>query len=121
MQSDLVWNYFLRIFIETSLDLYMINMLRLQRDSIYDNEENRWTILVSIATLILTGLFHIGSTYCLCKHRELVNEDAFQEKYGSLAPEIKEKLEAVAYTPVFMMRRLMMALTIVFLYKKLFI
>jgi hypothetical protein len=91
--------------------MYLIPLMTFSAKSIVQT-------LLSMILLSYLIAFPIASTYFLRKHKEKLSEKHFQESFGSLFNNLKTfSVRALYFTPIFMVRRLILALSIIYMYE----
>ena len=116
MKKAFIWSFFLRLLIENFLDLGITNMLRLYRNPDFDNWFESTTSVVAIVLIAVVAVFPFACLIFLCIKVNEINEEQFQDKWGTLAGDLRAgDRTSVAYMPFFLIRRVGMSLTIVFL------
>ena len=92
------------------------NTLRVLQNFIFENWFESLTSLVAltIELLVVLGFPIITSVY-LFKNYKVAHKKKFQQKWGTLAVDLKaKKLSSIVYTPVFLARRFFLTLAIIF-------
>ena len=109
------YSYFLRLFVESYFDIMLSNFLRLSQTFIFDTWFESMTSCIALAFIICTGLLPFSAGWFLLSRLDELNSDEFQQKWGSLASDLRDgsKMAAV-FMPVFMLRRLFFSAIIVF-------
>ena len=114
VKRKLVWNYFIRITLETALEVLIASMIRSYSLNFSDWAESLSTVFAVSSTVIL--VLAIGAIPCfLYKRRDILRRKKFQEKYGSLVLDLKTKQMApLFYQSFFLARRVLLASLIVY-------
>ena len=111
------WNLYLRYLIEVFLELTLSSLIRLQS---FDFKTVVDSILTSYAAILLIILvfYAVQAAVFLRTNHTIIRQENFTHKYGALVQglQYREKT-AMFYPTVFMIRRGIFALTIVYLSK----
>ena len=88
VQRHVFWTWYIRILLETYLELSISALLRMQL-LIFTNASEVLLSMISIMTVILIIAFMVGSLVLLQKYLHLLESDLMVQRYGELTVGLK--------------------------------
>lgn len=118
IQAKLYWNLCIRFFIETYLDQAFVQALKLVNAEFRPLSEGITSVVAALIMLVLVS----SPPACwalLIKHRPVLNFSSVKKKYGTAYENLRTSSKAaLAYNPVFMLKRLLFAAFVMVLENK---
>ena len=116
LKSKIFWNTPLRLFLEEYLVLAITTLLKTKTLAFTGYYQSFVSLFAMIAGFALICAIPAAIFFVVYKNYKIVKTEAFQSKYGTLTSDLNlDNKLALLYYVVFMLRRIFLALIIVFM------